>query len=572
MRARRSPIVVGDARESREIRVICRARWQILASVNSVANVKRPRRTARSRAALWRSASTDDDARAYLQTRLTLFSKLMFWSIVALLVFLTAMYRIYPEVEPRNNHVIVVGAAGLLAVMAIVWRVLLVRRALSFRVLYALDIVYAAGIGGALGASALLAKDLRPAGYTVMMYAAFTVFMRAIVVPSSGRRTAIMSTVVFVPLWLAAIVLTTETTQELPSPAFVVGALVLGVVPILLAAVGSDIIYGLRRQVSEAMQLGQYTLDRKIGEGGNGAVYRAHHALLRRPTAIKLLLPDRLGADTIDRFEREVRHMSELTHPSTVAVFDYGRSPDGVFYYAMEYLGGIDLEHLVQTYGPQPPGRVVQILIQVCGALHEAHTAKLIHRDIKPANIILCERGTVLDVAKVVDFGLVTEIARDDAASNQAVLGTPAYVAPEAVTDPEHITHAVDLYALGAVGYFLVTGRRLFEGGTAVEVCIQHVTQSPRRPSEAAPVAISPAFEDILMKCLAKRPAERYATAAELADALEALPPPTDWSKADAAAWWDAFRRSQARSAAVSATPTLTVTVDFGARRELTGA
>jgi serine/threonine-protein kinase len=313
------------------------------------------------------------------------------------------------------------------------------------------------------------------------------------------------------------------------------------------------------------MQLGQYTLDRKIGEGGNGAVYRAHHALLRRPTAIKLLLPDRVGAENLDRFEREVQNMSQLTHPNTVAVFDYGRSPDGVFYYAMEYLGGIDLEHLVRSFGPQPSGRVVHILIQVCGALHEAHTAKLIHRDIKPANIILCERGTVLDVAKVVDFGLVKEIARDTAASTQVVLGTPAYVAPEAVTDPDHITHAVDLYALGAVGYFLVTGRRLFEGKTAIDVCIQHVTQPPRRPSEVA--AIAPELEAILLKCLEKRPSDRYASAAQLADALEALPRANDWTKADAVAWWDGFRHTQADGAAVSTAPTLTVTVDFDSRR-----
>jgi serine/threonine-protein kinase len=227
---------------------------------------------------------------------MTLFSKLMFWSIIALFVFLTAMYQLYPQVEPKDNDIIFASAAILLGIMAFLWRGLLLRRALSVRTLYRLDITYATGIGGAFAASALLAKDLRPAGYTTLMYAAFTVFLRAIVVPSSGRRTAIMSTLVFVPVWGAAIVLGFETTQELPSPAFVVGALVLGVVPILLASVGSDIIYGLRRQVSEAMQLGQYTLENKIGEGGNGAVYRAHHALLRRPTAIKLLLPDRVSA------------------------------------------------------------------------------------------------------------------------------------------------------------------------------------------------------------------------------------------------------------------------------------
>jgi hypothetical protein len=516
------------------------------------------------RTATW--GNTADAARAYLQARLTLFTKLMFWSMVALLVFLTAMYRRYPAIEPADNDIIFAGATILLGVMAVLWRVVLVRRALSVWWLYGLDVIYAAGIGSAFAASAVLAKDLRPAGYTTLMYAAFTVFMRAIVVPSSGRRTAIMSTVVFIPVWIAGVVLARETVQELPSPAFLVGALVLGIVPILLATVGSGIIYGLRRQVSEAMQLGQYTLERKIGEGGHGAVYRAHHALLRRPTAIKLLLPDRVGADNVDRFEREVQHMSQLTHPNTVAVFDYGRSPDGVFYYAMEYLGGIDLEHLVIQFGPQPSGRVVHILVQVCGALHEAHTAKLIHRDIKPANIILCERGTVLDVAKVVDFGLVKEITRETGASSQVILGTPAYVAPEAVTDPDRITHAVDLYALGAVGYFLITGRRLFEGKTAVDVCIQHVTQPPTPPSALPGVAIAPALEAILLRCLAKQPADRYPSAAALAEALEALPPTGDWSKADALAWWDAFDRAQRDAARTSATPTMTVTVDLGSR------
>jgi serine/threonine-protein kinase len=425
-------------------------------------------------------------------------------------------------------------------------------------------VFYAAGIGVSFAAGALLAKDLRPAGYAAMMYVAFLVFMRAIVVPSSGRRTAVISLLVFVPMWITGVILARETTQELPPPAFVVSALVLGVVPILLASVGSDIIYGLRRQVSEAMQLGQYTLESKIGEGGNGAVYRAHHALLRRPTAIKLLLPDKVGADNLDRFEREVQHMSQLTHPNTVAVFDYGRSPDGVFYYAMEYLGGIDLEHLVERFGPQPSDRVVHILLQVSGALHEAHTAKLIHRDVKPANIILCERGAVLDVAKVVDFGLVKEITRDPDASTQVVLGTPAYVAPEAITDPDHISHAVDLYGLGAVGYFLITGRRLFEGKTAVDVCIQHVTQPPRPPSEFAP--ISPALEAVVLRCLAKQPAGRYPSAAALAEALEALPPAGDWTRSDAITWWDGFRRGQATATAASAAPTLTITVDLGSR------
>ncbi len=534
--------------------------------MNRLPKPSRSRRLlAQSQVALSRTGPSDDEGRGYLQTRMTLYSGLMFWSIVALLVFLTALYWIYPAIKPRHNDVIFIGATIGLGVMAILWRGVLIRRAVSVRALYALDVVYAAGSGGSFGVSALLASDLRPAGYTVLIYAAFTVFMRAIVVPSSGRRTAVVSLLVFVPIWTAALLLAVETTQELPPPAFVVGALVLGVVPILLASVGSHTIYGLRREVSKAKRLGQYTLESKIGEGGNGEVYRAHHALLRRPTAIKLLLPDRVGADNLKRFEREVQHMSQLTHPNSVAVFDYGRTPDGVFYYAMEYLGGIDLEHLVGQFGPQPSGRVVHILVQVCGALHEAHAARLIHRDIKPANIILCERGAVLDVAKVVDFGLVKEITRDTDASSQVVLGTPAYVAPEAVTDPDHITPAVDLYALGAVGYFLITGRPVFEGKTPEDVCIQHVTQPPRPPS-ALGIAIAPALEAVLMTCLAKQPAQRHPSAAALAEALEALPPAGDWSKAEAVAWWDQFRRSQTTGSAASAAPTLTITVDIGAR------
>ena len=533
--------------------------------MNIVAKPSRSRRLlAQSQAAQWHSGSPDDGGRAYLQTRITLFSKLMFWSIVALLVFLEAMYTIYPRVRPEANDLIFIGAPVLLGVMLVLWRLVLLRRALSVRALYGLDVVYAIGIGGAFALSALLAKDLRPAGYASLMYAAFTVFLRAIVVPSSGRRTAVVSLLVLVPMWTASVILARETDQEVPSPAFVVGALVLGAVPILLASVGSDIIYGLRRQVSEAMQLGQYTLEHKIGEGGNGVVYRAHHALLRRPTAIKLLLPDRVGAENVDRFEREVQQMSRLTHPNTVAVFDYGRSPDGIFYYAMEYLGGIDLEQLVKRYGPQPSDRVVHILIQVCGALHEAHAAALIHRDIKPANILLCERGAAPDVAKVVDFGLVQEIARVGAAASPMVLGTPAYIAPEAVTDPEHITHAVDLYGLGAVGYFLVTGKRLFEGVTVSDVCMQHVTRPPRRPSELAP--LPPALEAVLLTCLAKQPAERYPSAAALAEALEAVPPAGDWNKADAIAWWDRFRATQSAAVTASAAPTSTITVDIASR------
>jgi serine/threonine-protein kinase len=210
-----------------------------------------------------------------------------------------------------------------------------------------------------------------------------------------------------------------------------------------------------------------------------------------------------------------------------------------------------------------PPGRVVAVLRQVCEALEEAHRVGLIHRDIKPANILLCERGGKPDVAKVVDFGLVKELTADTGASTEIIFGTPAYLAPEVITDPAAVSPAVDLYALGAVGYFLLTGRRVFEGRTDIEVCMQHVSAAPKPPSELARVPA--ALEAIILRCLAKRPDERFASAAALVDAIRELPPLADWDDAEAQRWWRDFRASDVPRAD-DAQPTMTITVDLGHR------
>jgi serine/threonine protein kinase len=297
--------------------------------------------------------------------------------------------------------------------------------------------------------------------------------------------------------------------------------------------------YGLRAEVREARQVGQYTLEQKLGEGGMGVVYRARHARLKRPTAVKLLSPEKVGPDTVQRFEREVQITAGLTHPNTVAVFDYGRTIDGVFYYAMEYLDGISLERLVAEDGPQPPGRVVRILRQVAGALGEAHALGLVHRDIKPANVILCERGGVPDVAKVLDFGLVKDQALPVTAAlteSNMVIGTPLYMAPEALISPERVGPRTDLYGLGAVGYYLLTGSPVFNGTTA-RVLGHHLHVLPVRPSERLRKAIPRALEDAILSCLQKDPDLRPRNAQALIEALDAdgVEP---WTEADARAWW----------------------------------
>jgi serine/threonine-protein kinase len=506
----------------------------------------------------WMAVGQDEESRAYLQERLAVLSKLMFWSFFVLLGSMVALYAQYPDKEPPGNRKIYVIAAFGVVTLAVLWRVFLLRRQLPLKVLFGIDYFYAFGTGSIFASAAYIASELRLSAVVNFIWAILVIFLRTIVVPSTGRRTAVAGTLSFAPLMLAAVGLAITTPQELPPDAYVASALMISVTVVVLATLGSRVIYGLRRQAQTAMRLGQYTLDSKIGEGGNGSVYRAHHALLRRPTAIKLMLPDRIGADTVDRFEREVQHMSQLTHWNTVAVYDYGRNPDGLFYYAMEYLDGINLENLVIDFGRQPQDRVVAILRQVCAALKEAHRRGIIHRDIKPANIILCERGDVPDVVKVVDYGLVKEITADKGES--LILGTPSYVAPEAVTDPATVGPAVDLYAVGLVGYFLLTGRRVFEGNTAVDVCVQHVTAQPK-PMSSHGAKVSAELDAVIMSCLAKQPSGRPADAGTLAQMLAAVPAAGDWSDDEALRWWSDFRKLERPTAATADTRTITVDI-----------
>jgi tRNA A-37 threonylcarbamoyl transferase component Bud32 len=297
----------------------------------------------------------------------------------------------------------------------------------------------------------------------------------------------------------------------------------------------------LHKATLAVRQLGQYTLEEKLGAGGMGTVYKARHALLRRPTAVKLLNMDRTSDDAVLRFEREVQLTSALTHPNTVAVYDYGRSPEGIFYYAMEYLEGMNLEELVKRHGPLPEARMVYLLRQICGSLAEAHAAGLIHRDIKPANLFLTCRGGMHDFVKVLDFGLSKAMAGGKQAqitSSDTVIGTPLYLSPEAVMQPDQIDARADVYALGAVGYYLLTGEPVFTGETVMEICMQHVIAAPEPPSVRSGKPISTDLETLLLRCLAKLPSHRPSDAADLKRELERCVVLGTWTERDAAAWW----------------------------------
>jgi len=290
------------------------------------------------------------------------------------------------------------------------------------------------------------------------------------------------------------------------------------------------------RRLAATPSAGQYALSEKIGEGGMGVVYKGSHPLLERPVAIKVLPPERASRENIQRFQREVQRTSRLTHPNTISVYDFGRTRQGLFFYAMEYVDGLDLQSLVERHGAQDPARVAHILSQLAGALGEAHTAGLIHRDVKPANVMLCERGGMLDVVKVLDFGLSQALDGQGAGDSQRLLGTPLYLSPEALTTPESLDERSDLYALGAVGYFLLTGAPPFSGQNVAEVCEQHLHGTPPWPSRRIAAPIPHELEALIMSCLSKSPEQRPPSAAALQAALGPLA--AGWNQARADRWW----------------------------------
>lgn len=299
-------------------------------------------------------------------------------------------------------------------------------------------------------------------------------------------------------------------------------------------------IHRLKKRIEEIRQLGQYELLEKIGEGGMGKVYKARHAMLKRPTAVKFIRPEMMTEEMVNRFEREVQLTSSLTHPNTIQVYDYGQTESGIFYYAMEYLQGITLAQLSELSGPVTVARVIYILRHVCYSLEEAHDIGLIHRDIKPMNIMLCARGGQFDAVKVLDFGLAKEIAtkNTDLTVNQGIIGTPVYIAPERLEGKDGLDVRSDIYSLGSVAYNLLTGQDVFIAPTAVEVCYQVMKSAPEPPSSRLGQALPQPLEHLVLACLAKNPAERPATVREIIRVLEDLQEEQEWEQEQAQRWW----------------------------------
>jgi len=420
--------------------------------------------------------------------------------------------------------------------------------------------IEAAGMLGATLATVAMGQHLplwlRPE-MTVHSALTFGWMARAIYVPSSARRTLWLTAAGGVPMligtyvsWLsyvpgqwASLDATLGTyAASAAARAFTTSVFVWWLLTTGLSTAASRVIYGLRREVRQAKQLGQYTLESLLGEGGMGRVYRASHAMLRRPTAVKLLLPEKAGAENLVRFEREVRMTAQLSHPNTVRIYDYGRTPEGTFYYAMELLEGANLEQVVDVGGPQAPARVVHILEQIASALTEAHDAGLIHRDIKPSNIIMCVQGGMADVAKIVDFGLVKDIEANtegaELTNPEIVTGTPLYMPPESITDPGTVDRRADLYSLGCVAYYLLTGTHLFEGNTLVEICSQHLHAVVEPPSARLGAQLPDDLEQLVLACLAKSRDDRPVDAVELLQRLQACEVSGRWDQAQARAWW----------------------------------
>jgi serine/threonine-protein kinase len=498
----------------------------------------------------------------FVRQRLALLGKTVFllsFSFLVLMVFSVAVMGHTPlgvivRMPVAIGHFLASSMMGLLWLFA-------GRRNPSRAYLGALD-----AFSVILGCSFLAFMSLSSAFKVQEAMAAITVTVmaRAILVPSRPLRTLIITAVAFVPTVLMCVVyhhpldFLPGYSAEYQKLHLIINTTLWSILGIVLATVTSRVIYGLRQQVVEASELGQYILEEKIGSGGMGEVWRARHRLLIRPAAVKLIRRQALSTTSADpelllrRFEREARATAALKSPHTVELYDFGATDDGTLYYVMELLDGLDLDTLVKRHGPVPAERAVHILRQVCSSLVDAHANGLVHRDIKPANVVVSRAGTTFDFIKVLDFGLVkidsAQRADEDVklTTEGTASGTPGFMAPEVVLGAAESDHRVDLYSLGCVAYWLLTGKLVFEGGTAIQIMLHHAHTPAPRPSLRVELPIPTELEDLIMECLEKDPNRRPPSAEVLGARLAAVPLASVWTAERAENWWAAHQPQRA--------------------------
>ena len=372
-----------------------------------------------------------------------------------------------------------------------------------------------------------------------------------LIIPSQPRTTlwVAVAAAATTPLGLALLDMTVAVNLE---PRAYAHTLVSPAIAVAIAYFGSRIVYGLGLDVTRAREMGSYRLTELLGRGGMGEVWKAKHRMLARPAAIKLVRPDVFGASgseqarlMLARFEREAQATALMRSPHTIELYDFGATADGTFYYVAELLDGFDCDALVKQFGPMPAERVMHLLHQVCDSLAEAHERELIHRDIKPANVFVCRYGRKVDFVKVLDFGLVKPQGQrggDEIAltADGEVSGTPAYMSPEQVLGNRPIDARSDIYAVGCLAYWLLTGKLVFQGTTAMEVMIHHAHTQPSPPSGRTELGIPASLDEVIVSCLAKDPDQRPQSADELSQRLDTCAQDVVvWTPARAAGWWD---------------------------------
>lgn len=473
-----------------------------------------------------------------LQRRLSLYGKVLVGQSILYWLIYAMVWGPSVGFTRSLGHIASWDVVLLTAIYSLYW-IIARGRPRSARVLLVTDVVGSLAIGidnvflmlGDLGTISGVFENL--IGFICIL------FFRSLIVPSTVKRTLLCGVLMCGPTILGVAFGRHRFDDQSLSWITVVGfSINWSSIALIFSAVASAVLYGLRREIRDARKLGQYTLGEKLGEGGMGVVYRASHAMLRRPTAIKLLADS--GNASLARFEQEVQVLAGLSHPNIVTVHDYGRTGDGSFYYAMELLDGMDLEKLIAADGPQPPERVIHIVRQAARGLSEAHDVGLVHRDVKPANVFVCQRWGEPDAVKVLDFGLAKNNANQatSVTAHDVVLGTPLFISPEALKDASLVGVRSDIYSLGAVAYHMLTGEPVFAGRTVFDVCAQHLHSAPVAPSERLGRAVPADLEAIVLRCLAKDPEDRYASAAELERALAACGAANAWSAERARDWW----------------------------------